>query len=209
MFLIYFMLIIFLTLIGYLCKVEKLVMVLGLLTFLTIPGIIVFDGYIAKYFFVYGDLCTAVNHAMYRQEFPVAGKAFGYYVNCLERETKLNLYIMSHKIYQFDQSPYRPPAPDPDEEETPEYTQYKYLYGNLTLDLDDLKNCKSVYEVVPVFEEKLCKSSIDWLLTTVKLHVWLIIALTALGVAIGRVEILIWRKNKEIESMMEKMEAVY
>lgn len=194
---------------GYLCKVEKLVMVLGLLTFLTIPGIIVFDGYIAKYFFIYGDLCSSVNHAMYQQEFPVAGKAFGYYVNCLERETKLNLYIMSHKIYEFDQSSYRPPAPEQNQTESPEYTQYKYLFGNLTNDIDNLKDCISVYQVVPKFELHLCKSSIDWLLTTVKLHIWLIIAVIALGVAIGRVEILVWRKNKEIESMMEKMEAVY
>lgn len=195
LFLVYFLLIVLLTVIGYFFQKENLVMVLGLLTFITIPGIIVFDGYIAKFFFYYGDLCTSVNRAMYKGEFPVANKAFGYYVNCLERDTKLNLYIINYKLYEFNHTEYKPVNDT--------------LYDTIGVELDDLVNCKVVKEVVPQFEYNMCKESIDWLLTMVKILVWLIVALIALGVAIGRVEVVIWRKKKEIESMLDIMEAVY
>ena len=73
---------------GYFCKLQNFVMVLGLLTFISIPLILVFDGYMAKFFFYYGDLCNSVNGAMYKAEFPVPNKALGFYVNCLETNTK-------------------------------------------------------------------------------------------------------------------------
>ena len=190
----YFFVIVILTLIGFLIKNENMVMVLGLITFISIPGVIVFDGYIAKFFFYYGDLCHSVNKAMYKSEFPVPNKALGYYVNCLEKETKFNLYIINNQFYKFQNSEYRPEDEDS---------------LKLQKDLDKLIKCEAVYKVIPSIEDNFCSSGIDWFYSMIQLFVWLIVALIALGVAIGRIEILVWRKKKEIESMIENMEAVY
>ncbi|MCQ2815777.1 MAG: hypothetical protein MJ252_00775 [archaeon] len=54
--LVYFIIIIGVSLLGYVMKLDWLVMILGLLTFISIPGVLVFDGYITKFFFYYGDL---------------------------------------------------------------------------------------------------------------------------------------------------------
>lgn len=195
LFLVYFILVIILTVVGFFLHKENLVMVLALLIFLTIPGIIVFDGYIAKFFFYYGDICTSVNRAIYKGEFPVANKAFGYYVNCLEKETKWNLYIINYQLYEFEHSQYMP--------------ENKSRFDNIKAEINNLVNCADVKTVVPEFEELMCQKSIDWLLKIVQLFIWLLVALIALGVAIGRVEVVIWRKKKEIESMLDIMEAVY
>lgn len=187
-FLVYFILVIGLTILGYYFRKESLVMVLALLIFLTIPGIVVYDGYIARFFFFYGDVCTSVHKAMNETELPVADKAIGYYVNCLKNDTRKNLFIVRYQLEKIN----------------------KTIDASSVISLlEDLKKCKEVVKVIPKIEKNMCKESIDWLLTMVKLFVWLIVALVALGVAIGRVEVVVWRKKKEIESMLDIMEAVY
>ena len=128
---------------------------------------------------------------MYKGEFPVPGQALGYYVNCLKSDVKINLFIINKKLYDLEE---KKMAPDTG------------VMQELQKGLNRLVYCEAVYKVVPTLESKFCKKGIDWMYTNVQLFIWLMVAMVFLGVAIGRIEILVWRKKKEIESMMESME---
>lgn len=136
---------------------------------------------------------------MYKKEFPVPGQALGYYVNCLESSTKYNLYIINRYLHRFSQNGTLPNGMVIDQNET----------IALRAGLDNLISCDAVYKVVPELESEFCKKGIDWMYTSVQLFIWLMVAMIFLGVAIGRIEILIWRRKKEIESMMETMEVIF
>ena len=56
--LVYFIVVIGLSVVGYFIKLDWLVMIMGLLVFISIPGVLVFDGYMTKFFFYYGDLVS-------------------------------------------------------------------------------------------------------------------------------------------------------
>ncbi|MCQ2815778.1 MAG: hypothetical protein MJ252_00780 [archaeon] len=131
---------------------------------------------------------------MYKGEFPVPGQALGYYVNCLERDVKFNLYIINNQLYKFQNG--EKELPKPDEADA----------TRLQNDLNKLINCEAVYKVVPTLENEFCKKGINWMYLVIQLFIWLLVSMIFLGVAIGRIEILVWRKKKEIESMMESME---
>ena len=73
-------------------KKEILELILSVILFFAIPGLIIFEGFNAKYFFYYGDICDSVNGALYSNEFPVANQSLGYYYNCFPTDIKASLY---------------------------------------------------------------------------------------------------------------------
>ena len=82
-------------------KSEKLECLISVFLFFAVPSILVLEGYNAKFFFYYGDLCESVNGALYKNEYPVAGQSLGYYYNCFPIETKASLYNIRYRLYQI------------------------------------------------------------------------------------------------------------
>ena len=63
--------------------------------------------------------------------------------------------------------------------------------------------------VIPVIEKEFCKDSLNHMYTLIEIMTWIV--LTSLGVAIGarRLQVLIWKKRNEIESMIQNQEVLY
>ena len=148
-----------------------------------------------KLFIFYGDLCDSVNGALYKNEYPVADQALGYYYNCFNTETKATLYNIRYRIYEH--------SLDGNGEHESKYNKLKDGV------LAELLNCEMVSKVIPRIEADFCKESLDHMYTIISLITWIVLA--SLGVAIGsrRLQVLIWKKKKEIESMMANQEVLY
>ena len=171
-------------------KSEKLECIVSIFLFFCVPCILVLEGYNAKFFFYYGDLCDSVNGALYKNEYPVADQALGYYYNCFNTETKASIYNIRYKLYEQSAG-------------SEEYQTFD------TKTLRPLYKCEIVSKVIPRIEADFCKESLDHMYTIINLMTWIVLA--SLGVAIGsrRLQVLIWKRKKEIESMMANQEVLY
>ena len=171
-------------------KSEKLECLISVFLFFAVPSILVLEGYNAKFFFYYGDLCDSVNGALYKNEYPVADQALGYYYNCFNTETKASIYNIRYKLYEQSAG-------------SEEYQTFD------TKTLRPLYKCEIVSKVIPRIEADFCKESLDHMYTIINLMTWIVLA--SLGVAIGsrRLQVLIWKRKKEIESMMANQEVLY
>lgn len=176
-------------------KIEQLECIVSIFLFFCVPSLLILEGYNAKFFFYYGDLCDSVNGALYKNEYPVADKALGYYYNCFNTETKATLFNIRYKLYEHTLSG--------DEGCT---TEYKKLDNNV---LKRLFKCEMVSKVIPRIESDFCKESLNHMYNIFTLMSWIVLA--SLGVAIGsrRLQVLIWKRKKEIESMMANEEVLY
>ena len=177
-------------------KSEKLECIISIILFFAIPSLIILEGYNAKFFFYYGDLCDSVNKALYGNEFPVADQSLGYYYNCFPTDIKANLYNIRYKLYEQQLK-----------------SDNKFISGNYS-ELNEntftkLFNCEIVHKVIPKIESDFCKDSLNHMYSLIEIMTWLI--LTSFGVALGarRLQVLIWKKRQEIESMMQNQEILY
>lgn len=175
-------------------KREKYELFISIILFFSVPGLLILEGFNAKYFFFYSDMCDSVNSALYSNEFPVADQSLGYYYNCFPTNTKAMLYNIRYKLYQNLN----------DDEEI--INSYKILSEEI---LDKLFNCEMVNNVLPNIEREFCKDSLEHMYSIVTLLPWIL--LSGLCVAIGsrRLQVLIWKKKMEIEEMIENKEAIF
>lgn len=177
-------------------RLEKAECIVSIILFFAVPSIIILEGYNAKFFFFYGDLCDSVNGALYKNEYPVADQSLGYYYNCFPKETKANLYNIRYRLNETAGL-----IGDADAKE---------VYYNLEeKTLNQLLKCEMVNIVIPVIEKEFCKDSLNHMYTLIEIMTWIV--LTSLGVAIGarRLQVLIWKKRNEIESMIQNQEVLY
>ena len=175
-------------------KKEILELILSIILFFAVPGLIIFEGFNAKYFFYYGDICDSVNGALYSNEFPVANQSLGYYYNCFPTETKASLYNIRYKLYE-----------NLNDNETIINT-YNDVSENT---FNPLFNCEIVNNVLPNIEREFCKDSLNYLYTIVCLLAWIILIGIAVAIGARRLQVLIWKKKKEIEEMIENKEAIF
>jgi uncharacterized Tic20 family protein len=175
-------------------KKEILELILSVILFFAIPGLIIFEGFNAKYFFYYGDICDSVNGALYSNEFPVANQSLGYYYNCFPTETKASLYNIRYKLYE-----------NLNDNETIINT-YNDVIENT---FNPLFNCEIVNNVLPNIERDFCKDSLNYLYSIVSLLAWIILVGIAVAIGSRRLQVLIWKKRKEIEEMIENEEAIF
>lgn len=178
-------------------KIEKLECIVSLILFFAVPALFILEGYNAKFFFFYGDLCDSVSGALYENQYPVADQSLGYYYNCFNTETKASLYNIRYRIYENTDKN------NPDDD-------YSKRYESLKQDtLKRLLECEIVTKVIPKIEAGFCKDSLDNMYTLVLLMTWIV--LFSLGVAIGsrRLQVLIWKRRNEIESMIQNQEILY
>ena len=75
--------------------------------------------------------------------------------------------------------------------------------------ISNIFECSIVNEFLPSIEEKFCKNSLNNMYSVVTLMTWAL--LVAIGISIGarRLQVLIWKKNNEIESMIQNQEVLY
>ena len=81
-------------------RFEKLECLISIILFFAIPSIIILEGYNAKFFFYYGDLCDSVHGALYDNEFPVADQSLGYYYNCFPTDITATLYNIRYQLFE-------------------------------------------------------------------------------------------------------------
>ena len=189
-----YLIVIFLAYLIFFLKREKYELFISIILFFSVPGLLILEGFNAKYFFFYSDMCDSVNSALYSNEFPVADQSLGYYYNCFPTNTKAMLYNIRYKLYQNLN----------DDEEI--INSYKKLSEET---LDKLFNCEMVNNVLPNIEREFCKDSLEHMYSIVTLLPWIL--LSGLCVAIGsrRLQVLIWKKKMEIEEMIENKEAIF
>ena len=171
---------------------------ISIILFFAIPSLIILEGYNAKFFFYYGDLCDSVNKALYENEFPVADQSLGYYYNCFPLNTRSPIFNIRYRLY----------------EDTLNMTGTNNSYTDAYNELEEgtfkkLLDCEIVSSVIPRIESDFCKDSLDYMYDIVTLMTWIV--LFSLGVAIGsrRLQVLIWKRRNEIESMLQNQEVLY
>ena len=177
-------------------RLEKMECLVSILLFFAVPGILILEGYNAKFFFFYGDICDSVIRALYENQYPVADQSLGYYYNCFNTETKASLYNIRYRLWENVK----------DSQNSTCYKKFKNLQDQ---SLDNLFKCEIVTNVIPKIEADFCKDSLDNMYTLILLMTWIV--LFSLGVAIGsrRLQVLIWKKRNEIESMIQNQEILY
>ena len=178
-------------------KLEKLERYLAIVMLFAIPFLIIFQGYNSKFFFYYGDICDTVYGALYSNEIPVADQALGYYYNCLPLKTKAQLYQIRYRLY--DQS-YNLDKVDTEAQESYEALNEGHL--------KPLFNCQIVSDVIPMIEKEFCKDGLEEMYNIILLLTWLLVAWIAESVATRRLEVLIWKRRNEIESMIQQQEVL-
>ena len=163
--------------------------ILAILTYFFIPLILLNEGVTTKFFFLYGDLCQSVYNAIRENEFPVPEKGLGYYINCLNKTVKSELYTINYQLNKAN--------------------QYDSSINNyINLNVKPFLNCEVVYESVPIIEKDFCINVLDWVEVIIQLSLWLIVSTFILANGIGRIEVLVWKKKKEIASMIEIEESI-
>ena len=178
--------------ITFFCFLQKQLLILTILAILTyffIPLILLNEGVTTKYFFLYGDLCQSIYNAIRENEFPVPEKGLGYYINCLNKTVKSELYSINYqlnKASKYDSS----------------------IINYINLNVKPLLNCEVVYESIPILEKDFCVNTLDWFQIIIQLSLWLILSTFILANGIGRIEVLVWKKKKEIDSMIENEESI-
>ena len=180
----------------FFCKMEQLECLISIILFFAVPALFILEGYNAKFFFFYGDICDSVSGALYENQYPVADQSLGYYYNCFNTETKASLYNIRYRLYENTVK----------DNSTAFVNEYKKLTENT---LKRLFNCEMVTKVIPKIESGFCKESLDNMYTLVLLMTWIV--LFSLGVAIGarRLQVLIWKRKNEIASMIQNQEILY
>ena len=180
----------------FFCKLEKMECIISIILFFAVPALFILEGYNAKFFFFYGDLCDSVSGALYENQYPVADQSLGYYYNCFNTETKASLYNIRYRLYENTLK----------DNSTTLNNKYKDLRD---FTLQRLLDCEIVTQVIPKIEAGFCKESLDNMYTLVLLMTWIV--LFSLGVAIGsrRLQVLIWKRRNEIESMIQNQEILY
>ena len=172
--------------------------IVSIILFFAIPGIIILEGYNAKFFFFYGDICDSVHGALYDNEFPVADQSLGYYYNCFPTDIKAMLYNIRYRIYEQ--------RIEIDNDNSTEVKAYENLNENT---LKKLFKCEIVSKVIPKIESDFCQDSLNHMYTLIEIMTWIV--LTSFGVALGarRLQVLIWKRKNEIESMIQNQEILY
>ena len=179
-------------------KFEKFERILAIVMLFVLPFMIVIEGYNAKFFFYYGDICDSVNGALYSNEIPVADQALGYYYNCLPLRTKASLYQIRYRLYDA--------AYNNKNENEDIISSYENVNTNTFV---PLFNCETVSKVVPTIESEFCKDGLAEMYDILLLLTWLILAELVEAVATRRLEALIWKRKKEIESMLLNQEVLF
>jgi len=175
-------------------KKELLELIVSIILFFAIPGLLILEGYNAKFFFYYSDICDSVNGALYSNEFPVADQSLGYYYNCFPTSTKASLYNIRYRLY----------------ENLNDNQTLIYEYNNVTENtFDRFFNCEIVNSVLPKIERDFCKDSLDYMYSIVSLLTWTLLTGLALAIGSRRLQVLIWKKKMEIEEMIENKEAIF
>jgi hypothetical protein len=170
-------------------KSEKLECIISIILFFAIPSLIILEGYNAKFFFYYGDLCDSVNKALYGNEFPVADQSLGYYYNCFPTDIKANLYNIRYKLYEQQLK-----------------SDNKFISGNYS-ELNEntfikLFNFDIVHKAIPKIESDFCKDSLNHIYSLIEIMAWLILSPFGVALLVRRLQVFIWKKTQEIESMM-------
>ncbi len=187
----------FLVLLAYIfffLKIEMGELIVSIFLFFSLPSILILEGYNAKFFFYYGDLCDSVHGALYDNEFPVADQALGYYYNCFPLEIKAIIYNVRYRL--FEQS----------KDVDALYDQFNELNEGT---FKKIFKCELVSSVIPRIEKDFCKDSLNNMYTLVELMTWIV--LISFGVALGsrRLQVLIWKRKNEIASMIQNQEVLY
>ena len=195
---VYYLITIFLAILFFFLKWKIAEGVLFILLLFTIPAMLIFVGYNYKFFFFYADLCGAINGALYKNEFPVTGQSLGYYYNCLDKQTKAELYGIRFTLYNS--------AISSTMSHKEIMSEYNTLNNNV---LASQINCEIVNEIVPKIEKDFCKDSLSRLDKMIQLMIWLLLSTSIMAISIRLLENLIWKKKAEIESMIQNLEQIY
>ena len=178
-------------------KIEIMECIVSIILFFAVPSIIILEGYNAKFFFYYGDLCDSVHGAIYDNEVPVADQSLGYYYNCFPTELKATLFNLRYRLYENTLS-------------MKEDNELIEKYNNLNTDIfEPLFKCEMVKNIIPKIESEFCKDSLSYMYSLIEIMTWIV--LTSFGVALGarRLQVLIWKRKNEIESMIQNQEILY
>ena len=189
-----YFIVIFAAYLFFFIKKEILELLVSITLFFAVPWLLILEGYNAKFFFYYSDICDSVHGALYSNEFPVADQSLGYYYNCFPTNTKASLYNIRYRLY----------------ENLNDNQTLIYEYNNVTENtFDRFFNCEIVNSVLPKIERDFCKESLDYMYSIVSLLTWTLLTGLALAIGSRRLQVLIWKKKMEIEEMIENKEAIF
>jgi hypothetical protein len=73
-----------LTFVGFFKRWPTLILTLSILLLISLPGLLIFEGYNSIFFLVYSDMCDAVHGAIYENQFPIYQRSLGYFASCFD-----------------------------------------------------------------------------------------------------------------------------
>ena len=162
-----------------------------------LPLMIIFEGYLLKFFFKYSDLCSSVHGVLYENEIPVAGKSIGYYYNCFDRKLKAQLYEIRYILYNAYNTLNSP------------NNDLKALYDNYTESFNIFSNCDLIKDRIPKIEEDFCVNNLSRMKSIIMYMIYLLLCIFFAAICFRRMELLIWKKKAEIEEMIDNLEQLY
>jgi hypothetical protein len=197
-----------LTLVGYFKKIQRLLLGVAIGLLFLLPLLLIFEGITASYYFVYSDVCTNVNNAIYKNAFPIPDKGIGYYVSCFDGRAKSRVFYLRYELDGISANiAQKLEIGGLTEQQT---TDLKGLQENInatqTNSIEPLVQCELVYSNVQKMEETICLKGMNWSYNLLTGYTWLFLVILLTSYSVNRLSPIVWKKQVEIESMLEQEE---
>ena len=171
---------------------------LSIILLFSLPIIIIFEGVLTTYYFIYSDACQDVHDAIYQNKFPIAEVGFGFLTSCFTAKTRASLYSFSYQLDSVEADIKNKIAAGGNYDFAYLQAQIKeFKQGNL----EELLSCRHVYESYEFVEKRLCVNGMKWANQLITFYSWLFIIILLCAYAVNRMKPLVEKKKNEIESM--------
>jgi len=186
---------------GFFKRKPNFLLAISIILLFTLPFLIVYEGYVATFYFVYTDLCQDVHDAIYANKFPIADKGLGFYINCFNSKSKSNLYAYSFEITKsYDDIKAKLNSNLTSSADFETYKKLESSIEDLQKDtLKDLMECSHVYESILFIENRFCLYGMKWSNYLISSYSWLFLIIFISSYAINRMKPVVEKKKSEIE----------
>lgn len=190
----FYLLISGLAFLGFFKRKPAFLLGLSIVLLLSLPFVIIFEGFTTTYYFIYSDVCQDVHDAIYQNKFPIADVGIGYLTSCFNSKTKASLFSFAYELESAEVG---------EKEKEKDYEMNLNLQNQLKNfrqnTLDELISCKHVYETVEFVESRFCVNGMKWSNYLISCYSWLFIIIFLCAYAVNRMKPLVEKKKNEIE----------
>lgn len=207
---VFYLLVIAFVFVGFFKRWSNFLLGMSILLLFSLPVILLFEGVITTYYFIYSDVCQEVHDAIYENKFPISDKGLGFFVSCFNSKTKSALYSYAYQLDQVDNEiKIRLNSNTTNSEDFETYVKFQKEIKTAKEDhLSKLIECSHVYNSVTFYEDRFCVNGMAWARFLLSSYTWLFLIIFLTAYAVNRMKPVVEKKKSEIESMLQNEDLI-